>query len=322
MVLIPNFVTIRRVAQTLAQRAQCHLLIDQPELALRDLSLLRDLRRLLAGKPVSLVSAMIDVAITGLCTGTIAEGLYLKGWREPQLAALQDQLRQVNLVPLLADAVAGERAGVTRLFEFSAHSELMEVFDFRHQETSLWRKLRDPNYLLLKLAPRGWSYQNMTALAILDQTILESLDPVRGLVSPRELSVTQPQFDVLVSRSSPYTFMAAMAMPNFLKAAQTLAFNQNKANQELIVCALERHRLAHGEYPAQLAALVPKFLDRLPPDVVNGQPLRYRLKGDGHFLLYSLGWNRTDEGGMPGRTTNGTSIDRTAGDWVWDASAQ
>jgi hypothetical protein len=198
----------------------------------------------------------------------------------------------------------------------------MEVFDFRHQETSLWRKLRDPNYLLLKLAPRGWSYQNMTALAILDQTILESLDPVRGLVSPRELSVTQPQFDVLVSRSSPYTFMAAMAMPNFLKAAQTLAFNQNKANQELIVCALERHRLAHGEYPAQLAALVPKFLDRLPPDVVNGQPLRYRLKGDGHFLLYSLGWNRTDEGGMPGRTTNGTSIDRTAGDWVWDASAQ
>jgi hypothetical protein len=113
-----------------------------------------------------------------------------------------------------------------------------------------------------------------------------------------------------------------MAMPNFVKAAQTLTFNQNKANQALVVCALERHRLAHGNYPNQLAALVPKFLDRLPPDVVNGQPLKYRLNDDRDFTLYSVGWNTADEGGVPGRTKDGKSIDRTTGDWVWDASTQ
>jgi hypothetical protein len=39
---------------------------------------------------------------------------------------------------------------------------------------------------------------------------------------------------------------------------------------------------------------------------------------DGQFILYSVGWNETDDGGVvvlkKGRTP---SIDRKEGDWVW-----
>ena len=44
---------------------------------------------------------MIDVAITGLYTSIIQDGLRLHAWREPELAAMQKQLTEVNLLPLV-----------------------------------------------------------------------------------------------------------------------------------------------------------------------------------------------------------------------------
>ena len=41
---IPNFINVRSVSQTLAQRAQCYLVLGQPEKALQELTLLNNLR--------------------------------------------------------------------------------------------------------------------------------------------------------------------------------------------------------------------------------------------------------------------------------------
>ena len=62
--------------------------------------------------------------------------------------------------------------------------------------------------------------------------------------------------------------------------------------------ALERYRLAHGEYPDSLDALAPQFIAKVPHDVIGGQPLHYRRTSDGQFVLYSVGWNETDDGGV------------------------
>ena len=51
-----------------------------------------DLCRLLEGKPTTLVAAMINVAVTGLYVDTIANGIRLEAWREPQLSTIQEQL--------------------------------------------------------------------------------------------------------------------------------------------------------------------------------------------------------------------------------------
>ncbi len=68
----PNFVRMRTVAQMLSQRAQCYLLLGQPEAAWHELALVRDMCRMLEAKPAgncpTLVEAMIDVAISGLYT--------------------------------------------------------------------------------------------------------------------------------------------------------------------------------------------------------------------------------------------------------------
>ena len=84
--------------------------------------------------------------------------------------------------------------------------------------------------------------------------------------------------------------------------------NQTALNQAALVCALERYRLVHGRYPDSLEQLVPDFVQKLPRDLIGGQPLKYRRTADGKFLLYSIGWNEKDDGGDP---------DKNNGDWVW-----
>jgi hypothetical protein len=67
---------------------------------------------------------------------------------------------------------------------------------------------------------------------------------------------------------------------------------------------------------------VPEFLSQLPHDVINGQPLKYRRTADGQYLLYSVGWNQTDDGGALGLNQSGEGIDVKLGDWVWRLPAE
>ena len=46
------------------------------------------------------------------------------------------------------------------------------------------------------------------------------------------------------------------------------------------------------------------------------------LTADGQCLLYSIGWNETDEGGVLGLTQNGEGFDQKTGDWVWRLTAR
>lgn len=60
--------------------------------------------------------------------------------------------------------------------------------------------------------------------------------------------------------------------------------------------ALAAYRADHGSYPAKLADLVPKYVDKLPKDIFSEKELLFKTKGNG-YLLYSIGVNGKDDGG-------------------------
>ena len=60
--------------------------------------------------------------------------------------------------------------------------------------------------------------------------------------------------------------------------------------------SVERYRLADGALPNSLDALVPKFLDAVPTDPFDGQPLRYKKLAKG-YVVYSVGEDGKDDGG-------------------------
>ena len=66
-----------------------------------------------------------------------------------------------------------------------------------------------------------------------------------------------------------------------------------------------------------LDALAPSFIAAVPHDVIGGGPLKYRRTSDGLFVLYSVGWNEKDDGGVEGHRNGGSAPDFESGDWVW-----
>jgi hypothetical protein len=86
----------------------------------------------------------------------------------------------------------------------------------------------------------------------------------------------------------------------------------------LVGIALELHRRRHGRDPAALSELTPHFLPAVPADRITGEPVKYRLV-DGRPVVYSVGTDRQDDGGLPPRAmVYGRSIPQSpkAAQWV------
>jgi hypothetical protein len=326
---IVNFVIIRSVAQTLAQRAHCYFLLDRSGDALHELTLLHKLRYLLeakpTGKPMTLVSAMIQVAITGLYVNTIAEGLQMRVWKESDLVEFQRQLGSLNLPLMVGDSFRSERAAVCHTFGNLSVNELADLLTFGRSGASMWKKYSNPMFLFCAFAPRGWIDQNLAFIAYQEQNAVNAFDSTNGLIQSRLLDDAIPFMERAIQKKgrSPYTLLAGIAVPNYVKALQTTARNQTLVSQGAVACALERHRLADGQYPKTLDALVPKFMDKIPHDIIGGQPIKYQRTADGKFLLYSIGWNEKDDGGQVVRNKNGAvDVSSTEGDWVWPVAGR
>ena len=109
-----------------------------------------------------------------------------------------------------------------------------------------------------------------------------------------------------------------MLLPALNRVMLKTAAAQTAVNQAAIACAVERHRLANGHFPEKLDALVPQFISKMPYDLLTGEPYKYRRTDDGRFVLYSVGWDEKDDGGVSGKTL----FDDQQGDWVWEYPAR
>lgn len=76
------------------------------------------------------------------------------------------------------------------------------------------------------------------------------------------------------------------------------AIDRNDIHVELaeMMPALAAYRTEHGEYPETLEALMPEYVDALPPDPHAAGPYRYRRTDKG-CLIYSVGANGRDDNG-------------------------
>jgi zona occludens toxin (predicted ATPase) len=145
---------------------------------------------------------------------------------------------------------------------------------------------------------------------------LPLVDVNQRIVPPAAVQRADAAVEVDTRHLTPFNMIERLLLPALGKAATRFAYGQSSVDLARVAIALERYRLVHGEYPETLDALEPRFIEKLPHDVINGEPLHYRRTGDGQFVLYSVGWNETDDDGEVGLKKDG-SVDRDTGDWVW-----
>jgi tetratricopeptide (TPR) repeat protein len=312
--LLPYLATIKRCTQVLQLRVVAELADGQNENALADIKLMLYLNNSLHNSPF-LISHLVRMAIVAVDLQTIWEGLAEHKWSDEQLVTLEAELGKLDFLADYEFAMRGERAFAIATFENQQRTrEIISGFVAPQGNSSLLVTNK------LTFMPSAFFYQNELAVARMQQQwILPLVDTNSRTVSPEKLQQANDADRAEMKHYSPYKVQALMLFPAIGRAVEKFAAIQSSIDLARVACALERYRLAHGEYPETLNVLAPQFIEKLPHDIIGGQPLHYRRETNGQFILYSVGWNETDDGGVVAFTKGTTPrVDRDKGDWVWE----
>ena len=305
--LFPELAVMKNFASAFQVKALAELAAGNPDAAFADSQAALAMGEAVRSEPI-LIAGLVRLACLEIAMPPLWEGLARGQWSAAQLERFQARLGRINLVEEMLHNLRGERAFSIAAIDLMKHDP--EALDMGGEDGT--------GIGALRYMPSGWFYQNQLGIARMYQETYPTLDPTRRTVGLAQVSQTMTNFEKQLQSMSPYTIFAKMLIPAVNKAVEKTARAQATMSLATVACALERHRLSAREYPDRLDALAPRFLESLPLDPVNGEPLKYRRTDDGRFLLYSVGLNRKDDGGTPAADKKGKpQPDGPEGDWVW-----
>lgn len=311
-IYLPHLSALKQCSQVLELRAVAELQNGQSDKALADVKLMLRLVDSIRTEPF-LISHLVRIAMLNLALQPVWEGLQDHKWSDPQLVELNQELGRLDILADYEFSMRGERVLSMANIEYLRRTRNFGLFSDGENSSSGFSKAA------FHLIPNSFFYQNELAIARgIQEWFLPVADVEQHIVSPKKMELAATNIDKMRDHWSPNTVLAAMMLPGLERSSQRFAYTQSSVDMARVACALERFRLANGEYPEMLDALQPRFIDSLPHDVIGGQPLIYRRTGNGQFALYSVGWNGTDDGGaVVLREHWSVSIDLEKGDWVW-----
>lgn len=322
-ILLPHLKNIRQASERLDLRACAELTTGQSDRALDDVKLILRLSDSLNKEPF-LISYLVRIAIFHIAVHPVWEGLAEHRWSDAQLRELQTLLGRYDFIADMKRPFDAERsAGILT-------ADLLANGKFRFNEL-----LDEPFNVGSKAAnvfgrsiPHGWfEMEKLTYTRLYNFQLDGAFDAQQTRVFPSRIESNRSAFEkdlgehhFLSALCIHHQLLSEIMLPALYKVPMRGAFGQVAANQAVLACALERYRLAHGQFPDKLEDLMPDFISTLPHDVVSGEPYKYRRTQNGSFVLYSVGWNEKDDGGITALKDG--SMDTTQGDWVWEYPAR
>lgn len=222
----------------------------------------------------------------------IWEGIVEHRWTELQLAAFQDALAGFDLLSDHTNAV--HRAVLTHIGQWLILADERAKRQGSDQGVS-------PRPSKREWRPKAWWYEDSIQLYQAGRKALGRVNSAAGWVRFTD------DWDSLDGLPIDDVTRQLIQQGDWWSPSpRSVAYAQTAVNQAIIACALERHRLAHGEYPESLDALRPAYLTRIPTDILRGQPLLYERGEPGTYTLRGLGPNETNDSGKA-----------ASDDWVW-----
>lgn len=315
---LPHLSSLLRAARVLQVRALAELNASQTAAAFNDIRLMLRLGNSFETEPL-LISLLVRISFNNLALQPVWEGLADHRWNDAQLQQLQRDFTAINLMNHLAAAFHGERCmDKWCLDELLNNPRTMFMITGEGGGNN-----HSSEVLLARLIPSGWIYFNCLNVDLFyQQRILPCIDSHVGRMDPARCEKIEKDLMRGKPHAIPYHVLECLMVPAIASVFVKGGFAQTAIQSATLACALERYRLANGKLPEKLDALVPQFIAQLPHDVIDGQPLRYRLAGIDGFVLYSIGWNQKDDGGVvamtkPAAPGNKPRLDDKQGDWVW-----
>jgi hypothetical protein len=100
-------------------------------------------------------------------------------------------------------------------------------------------------------------------------------------------------------------FLVSMFVPAFNRASELVYRTRTSHEATITILALQRYKLKYGQYPEGLSQLHEQdYLHSIPLDPFSDKPLLYKKTDEG-FMLYSVGLDFKDDGGVLGTDSKG-----------------
>jgi len=338
--LLPHLSTVKKSAQRLKIAALCELRRGETAQATTRVRAILALSKGLADERL-VISQLVRLSIAHIALAANWELMQSSAVTQKQLADLQNAWMSEDYLQGAENALLMERAmgeqTADELRESSAsYRAVMGITSSRVGDWlgDLGRAAADKGKETMWRY--AWSYPDQLKGLQGKQALLEGLrriksgDPYKTALEFQtrklaELGIEQrPKDDdgvLFGGQEDPrYLFTeSVLALERFPRRLM----NAETARQLMITAiALKRWQLKRGSNPPNLASLVPEFLQAVPRDPVDGQPLRYKLNPDGTFLLYSVGEDGVDNGGDPSSPAGTKTFPWLRGrDMVWPGPA-
>jgi hypothetical protein len=317
------------VCGRLELKACAELAAGQTDAAFEDVKLLLYLTDAEKSVPF-LMTQWSRIHLFPMAVQPIWEGLAERLWSPSQLRELTSRLQQQDFLAACQLGLDAERAATIWTIDCIRKSDNPNqlVPSLQPNESATMLMFGEQLvHAVCWLLPSGWYAREKIAYCERYQSYLSAgFDPSHKKVSPALLQDSKIQGDALY-RDYPKTWWpsvlshryAAMAMiqPTHFQLFRMFCFMQATADQAALACALEQYRQSHSQFPDILTALVPQFIAQLPKDALTGESYKYHRTLNGSFILYSVGWDEVDEGGVLATNVN-DEVDLKNGDWVWE----
>lgn len=316
---LPGVQTLRTATRGLCLRAMLSAGEGRPDEAWRDLQTSFQLAHV-CGKGVTLVEQLVAIAMDSL---TLNRTVALLQHGEPDAKFAHEVLDYLQKRKIPCDVVRsfdkGERV-------FFADMVVMMQRDFSTLENA-GTDVTTPALLFFSQAPVNWNNVLRSANAIYNRLVETASIPDRAERMRATSNLDHHISQLARSAGDPARIAASFINAEVRSAlvADTMislmlpALNASLKAQDRAIAVLDLTRVAaalavyraeQGEYPEELAQLVPSVLDKVPSDLYSDKPFIYERKPDGGYLLYSVFENEKDDAGTD---RDGSII---GGEWV------
>jgi hypothetical protein len=246
-------------------------------------------------------------ALVPLAFNVTWQALQTNCWSDEQLAQLQNEWEATDFFSTLPETAAFSRVKTTMLVQ-SDRKEPIYSFGWKvffRNPRACWSSLKhylrmlhyrqigtyeDEDTLLLFFRDREIDLRNVAKC----NTWLE----MQLLPGATSHTMSPPLAGSTAKAAMSWQIMAATWPLGERTLLQHAAVAESLRRVLITAIALERYHRQNGAYPWTLNGLDTRFLKQPPIDFADGKLLRYRLTHHGTFVLYSLGLDGTDDGGV------------------------
>jgi len=306
---IPYFGMVVNAARMLNFRAQALLSMGRTDEAREDLITALKLARA-SGQDGLIIGMLVEIVIASMVMESLESMLQFNKWEEAQMTRMREELEAFDFLKDCRRAWRFERAVFQEMViklsveDFRLLSDLSE----NHSSKAL---LMEPVFFLY---PEGWKNADVAFYIKTSQEyIIEALHTEEGWVDILKVDecdriITQAMEDLTMKH-----IFTALSLPIVNGVIKKVVRCEARKNMLLTANMVEEFKGQHQRLPESLDELVGSERPLSMVDPATGESLFYRKDSADGYTLYSLGWNRKDDGADRGTEEK---HHKDAKDWV------